>query len=117
MRVLEQAESGIVKSPAGRVLKLFGSPEDDAKMSVAFFGQGVGADHARSVILERKRREGLIPVLTVHDSVIQQVPKEWSDAKAKALMASMQEETPLLPGFVNPGKVKRGPNYGDIELI
>ena len=117
MRVLEQAESGLVKSPAGRVLKLYGSPEDDAKMAVAFFGQGVGADHARSVILWRKRNEGLIPILSVHDSVIQQIPKEWSNEKAKAIMSSMQEETPLLPGFVNPGKVKRGPNYGEIESI
>lgn len=117
MRVLEQAESGLVKSPAGRVLKLYGSPEDDAKMAVAFFGQGVGADHARSVILWRKRNEGLIPVLTVHDSVLQQFPSHWSDKQALEMVKSMQEETPLLPGFVNPGKAKRGKNYGDLFPI
>lgn len=117
MSVLEQAETGLVKSPSGRVLKLYGSPEDDAKMAVAFLGQGLGGDHARSVMLKRKREEGVIPVLMVHDSLVQQVPKEWTDAQARALMASMQLETPLLPGFVNPGKIRRGPNYGDIQLI
>jgi len=117
MKVLEQAETGLVKSPSGRVLKLYGTPEDDAKMAVAFLGQGLGGDHARSVILQRKRLEGIIPVLTVHDSVVQQIPKEWSNAKAHQVMESMQKETPLLPGYVNPGKVKRGSNYGDIELI
>jgi hypothetical protein len=117
MKVLEQAETGLVQSPSGRVLRLYGSPEDDAKMAVAFLGQGLGGDHARSVILERSRKEGIIPVLTVHDSVVQQIPKSWSNKQALEIMASMQAETPLLPGYVNPGKVKRGPNYGDIELI
>lgn len=117
MKVLEQAETGLVKSPSGRVLKLYGSPEDDAKMAVSFLGQGLGGDHARAIILKRKREEGLIPVLTVHDSVLQQIPKEWSNKQAHEVMVSMQTETPMLPGYVNPGKVRRGSNYGDIEAI
>ena len=117
MRVLEQAETGLVKSPAGRVLKLYGSPEDDAKMAVAFFGQGVGADHSRSVMLWRKRLENKIPCLQIHDSLVEQIPKSFTDQQAKDYMKSMQEETPLLPGFICPGKVKRGKSYGHIELI
>lgn len=117
IKTLEQAETGLIKSPSGRVLRLYGSPEDDAKMAVSFLGQGLGADHARSVILQRKRQEGLTPVLFVHDSIIQQIPKEWTNEQANNIMKSMQHETPLLPGYVNPGKIKRGANYGSLEAI
>lgn len=117
MKVLAQAESGYVQSPVGRRLRLYGTAEDDAKMAVAFFGQGVGADHVQSVMLRFDRELDVIPALNVHDSLVFPIQKGWSNEQAKDFIGLMQEETKLLPGFSAPGKIKRGPNYGEIKQI
>ncbi len=117
MKVLDQAENGVIQAPTGRILRLYGRPADDAKMAVAFLGQGVGADHVRATMLQYSRLLNVIPDLNVHDSLVFARPKEESNESVKEFLSLMQQEEPLLPGFVCPGKMKRGPNYGSIEQI
>ena len=117
MKVLEMAEKGYVQSPVGRYLRLYGSPEDDAKMAVAFFGQGLGSDLIQAIMLRFHRELNAIPSLMVHDSLVFEVDKAWSDEKVKEFISLMYEETALIPGLKAPGKAKRGPNYGDLRPI
>lgn len=117
MTVLEQAEKGYVQTQVGRYLRLYGTPAEDAKTAVAFYGQGLSADHVRAVMLRFKREINVVPALVVHDSIMRHIPKEWSNKRAAESLAIMQEDTPLIPGLMVPGKTKRGATYGDLQAI
>lgn len=117
MKTSEEAEKGYIKSPVGRYLRLYGRPEDNAKMACSFLGQGVGADFVQAVMLRFDRERNVIPVLNVHDMLMFEIPKEMSDDKAREFISLMQEETQLLPGLAVPGKAERGPNYGETKPL
>lgn len=118
-KVLAEIEArGYVQSPTGRFLRLYGSPEDNAKIGVAFMGQGVGGDHIEAIMLRYKREQNFIFDLMVHDSLLAGIPKGWSDKQAFEFIEPMSQESGIrLPGFRAPIKVKRGANYGEMHKL
>jgi hypothetical protein len=116
-RALGESESrGYVMSPAGRFLRLNDTPEKNAKIIVAFLGQGVGASHAQSVMLEIYKRTGTVFLGQIHDAFLKEASagdyrKIYQDAKL------MEMETPLLPGFTCPVKVEVGAHWGAMEEL
>lgn len=104
-----------IKSPIGRFLRLYGTPEDNAKTGVAFLGQGVGADHVQGIMMLLNRGDGRIPLLQVHDSLVYEIPREWGEnhKQIREWMQPMYGETWRLTGFSCPGKIKVGRNYGE----
>lgn len=118
MRVLDEIQnSGIVKSPTGRFLRLFGSPEDRAKVAAAFLGQGTSADHVQAVMIRYKRELGVVPLLQVHDELVFEIPQGWTDQQARDHIQIMNEETWRLPGFAVPSDLERGPNWKDLRKL
>jgi DNA polymerase I-like protein with 3'-5' exonuclease and polymerase domains len=116
-KVLAQAEQGYVRSVTGRYLSLYGRPDDNAKAAAAFHGQGTSADHVQAVMIRYKREKNVVANLQVHDSLVFSVPKTWDDTKVKEFIGLMQEPTWRLPGFMAPGKIKRGSTYGSMKAI
>lgn len=106
----EIEEKRFVQYPTGHFLRLYGSPEDDAKMGAAALGQGVGAHYVQGIVLRFYREQGRIPLLFIHDSLAFEIPREWSDDKARQFISLMGEETDRLPGFKCPYKAARGDN-------
>lgn len=107
--------NGSVSLPNGQFLRLNGSPRDNAKVGLAFMGQGVGSIHAQATMLTCIRVNKHLPLLQVHDSLVYAVNRSWTDRKVREFMAPMFGETCVLPGFKAPGKVKRGRNYGGFD--
>jgi hypothetical protein len=97
-----------VQYPTGHFLRLYGSPEDDAKMGCAALGQGVGAHYVQGLVLRFSRETGRIPLLFIHDSLDFEIPRTWSDDEAREFISLMGEETDRLPGFKCPYKAARG---------
>lgn len=110
-KVLQQIESDrAVRNAVGRYLPLYGSPEDDAKMSTAAHGQGTSADFVQEKMLAFDD-QGVLPILQVHDELDFEVPQEWSDARVVEYLGVMTTESKRLPGFVSALKMKRGPSW------
>jgi len=108
-RVTEMIEdSGVVESPTGRFLRLYGTPEEDCKIAAAFLGQGVSADHVQAIMLRYKREMNIIPTLQVHDELDFEIDKAWSNDRAREFLAFMGEETKRLPDFKCAFKGYRG---------
>lgn len=107
-----------VTLPNGQFLRLNGSPESNAKVGLAFMGQGYGSIYAQASMMNMIERNKELPLLQVHDSLVYAVRRDWTDMRVRRFMAPMFEETSALPGFRTPGEVKRGRNYGkwDAEL-
>jgi len=116
IKTLDEIESkGYVDLPNTQFLRLNGSPRDNAKVGLAFKGQGLGAVHAQATMLACIRENKTLPLLQVHDSLVYAVNRSWSDRKVREFIAPMFGETSVLPGFKAPGKVKRGANYGGFD--
>ena len=116
IKTLDEIESkGLVDLPNTQFLRLNGSPRDNAKVGLAFKGQGLGAVHAQATMLACIRENKTLPLLQVHDSLVYAVSRSWSDRKVREFIEPMFGETSVLPGFKAPGKVKRGRNYGGFD--
>lgn len=116
--ILKDVETrGYVLSRTGRILELYGTPEDDAKITAAFHGQGTSADHVQEVMRRFDLERNEIPQMQVHDELVTNILKTKSDEEALEYMRLMGEETVLLPGFRCPAKVKRGPNWHDMRTL
>lgn len=116
IKTLEAIElKGYADLPNGQFLRLNGSPRDNAKVGLAFKGQGLGAVHAQATMLACIRENKHLPLLQVHDSLVYAVNRSWSDRKVREFISPMFGETEVLPGFKAPGKVKRGRNYGGFD--
>jgi hypothetical protein len=107
--------NGSVTLSNGQFLRLNGSSRDNAKVGLAFMGQGLGAVHAQATMLACIRENKHLPLLQVHDSLVYAVNRSWSDIKVREFISPMFGETEVLPGFKAPGKVKRGRNYGGFD--
>lgn len=117
-RVLDEIEAtGAIRSRTGMQLRLYGTPEKNAKQGVAFLGQGNGAWFATQGMLRYKRDYSWVPLLNVHDELVGEFPVEMSDKEIYDHFQIMTEEVPGLPGFRCPVKVKRGPNWGEMKEI
>jgi hypothetical protein len=107
--VLEQVfNNGCVKYPTGHFLRLYGSPEDNAKMGFAALGQGVSAQHVQGIMLRFRKEQGVIPVSQIHDELLTEIPSSWSDDEAREFISLMGEETDRLSGFKSAFKAYRG---------
>lgn len=92
----------------GQFLRLYGSPEENAKMGTAALGQGCGARHMHGLLLRFSRETGRIPFMFVHDAFDFAVPRGWGMDDAKAFIGIMGEETDRFPGFKCRYKAFRG---------
>jgi hypothetical protein len=110
-------ENGYVQSPTGRFLKLYGTPDEIAKVAVAFLGQGVGADHVQGIMLRFYEEQGKTPLLQVHDELIFQQPKSLTNDAVVEYIRLMEGETWRLPGFTCPIEAKRGDNWKEMQTI
>jgi hypothetical protein len=108
---------GYIQSPTGRYLPLYGTPKDNAKIAVAFLGQGTSADHVQGVMLRFYRELGIVPLMQVHDELVREIHPDWSNKRLFDDFQMMAEETWRLPGFSCPFKLSRGVNWGDAVEI
>lgn len=116
--VLDQIEAtGAVRSRTGMQLRLYGTPDKNAKQGVAFLGQGDGAWFVTHGMQRYKTQYNWVPLLNVHDELVGEFPNEMSDKAIYDHFQIMTEEVPGLPGFRCPVKVKRGPNWGEMVEI
>jgi len=123
-RVLAEFEARrYVKYPTGRFIRLIGpfrednaltrAMEEDSKIVLAAYGQGVSADHVQAIMLRYKRELGAVPILQVHDELVNEIPREWTDKQAGEFISLMQQETWRLPGFSCPVDAGIGENWLD----
>lgn len=108
---------GYVSSPAGRFLRLYDTPEKNAKIIVAFLGQGVGASHVQSIMLQYNERHGTVFLGNIHDALLGEFEGSASLESIYKTMKEMEEETPLLTGFRCPCKVEVGKHWGDMKAL
>lgn len=97
-----------VQYPTGHFLRLYGRPEENAKVGMAAYGQGCGAHHVQGILLRFVRTTGYVPIMFTHDSFDFEVPRTWSDKQANEFMYIMAEETDRFPGLKTPYKAARG---------
>lgn len=117
MRVLRDAEkNGYVQSPSGRFLRLYGMPEEEAKIAIAFIGQGGGSDHVQGIQLRLKREQDRIPIMVVHDEIVIETFRSMSDEEVVNDLKIMEQETRRFPGFVCPVEIKRWHNWNDKNM-
>jgi hypothetical protein len=117
-RVLDFVQdNGYVQSPVGRFLQLYGTPDEIAKVAIAFLGQGMGADHVQGLTLKFRRELGMTPLLQVHDDLTFEVPKSLTNKQLCDTVKIMETETDRFPGFTCPIEAKRGPNWWELKSI
>jgi len=120
MRVLEFVETnGYVQSATGRFLQLYGTDyEEWAKVAIAFLGQGTSAEHVQAMMRRYDNEFGVIPLIQVHDELVFEIPRDWSDEYVMGpFIRPMVEELDVLPGFKVPVEVKRGPNWKQTRVL
>jgi hypothetical protein len=114
-------ERGYVLSRTGRFLELHGTPEDNAKIIMAFHGQGTSADFVQEVMRRYWRAHGsgdkyALPRMQVHDELDWDIPRKWADNKIVDHVTPMMEESKLLPGFICPITAKVGENWNENRM-
>lgn len=116
MQVLAGIEArGYVQLATGHRLELVGTPEENAKTGVATLGQGTGAGYITGVMIQYARR-GHIPIMQIHDELVFECPKSWTDDEVRDFLRPMGEEHWRLPGFSSPYKGFRGSVWLKDEL-
>lgn len=112
MSILDAAQDrGYVSGPTGRFLRLYGQPEQDAKIIPAFLGQGTSAVYVLGNMLRFKRNASKIPLMQIHDELVFEIPRTWGNGTAKEFINLMGQENSNLPGFVCPHKDLRGESW------
>jgi hypothetical protein len=106
-----------IQSATGRFLELYGSPEDDLKMATAFLGQGGGADLVQEKMIVQWERTGRVPLMNIHDELVEEIPRSWTDQECVEHMGYMTGESKRLPGLSCPVKVSRGDSWGAAKEI
>jgi hypothetical protein len=115
MKILEEIEDrDYAQIATGHYLRLYEGGEDDCKHTVAFHGQGTSAQFVQEAMLHYYR-EGLLPVMQVHDELDWEIPpeSEFGDDKINEMVQFMREESNRLPGFICPAKAKVGENWDE----
>lgn len=119
-KVMREVElHNLVKSPYGRFLKLYDTPKDNVKVGLSFYGQGCGADHVQSGMLRfyEDHKDDGVPLIQVHDELVFEKPRDWSNDNIKEFLKISEEEDYRLPGFYCPVKMYRGENWAQMEKI
>ena len=110
-------DSRCVKAPTGRFLRLNDTPEKNAKITAAALGQGVGAAHVQSVMLEYDEKFGQIFMGQIHDALLGSFPKAGGFKAIYDRMKHMEMETSLLPGFHAPVKIEVGERWNQMKEL
>lgn len=111
--------TGIITSATKRFLRLNDTPLNSAKQAVSFLGQGTSADHVQGDMLVFYRKYGNegIPLLQVHDELVFEKPKIWTDEECVNFLSIMEREDERIKGFYCPCKMYRGENWAEIKRI
>lgn len=113
----DAVSSGFVQTKTSRILRLPNRIGQAAKIALAMHGQGTSADFVKETLV---RIADEYPVLRdrfyppVHDSVVLCLPRGRVRELAEGVARVMFSESRLLPGFLCPGKVKLGYDYGTL---
>jgi hypothetical protein len=108
---------GCLRSPDGRMVELYDTPEENLKKGTAWLGQGVGAAYVTAVMRRYWQEHQLVPLLVVHDDYVRELPRHWTDKQVLDSCQILREEVSILPGFKCPWKTKRGRNWGDCKAL
>ncbi len=115
-RVSEQAELGYTRTASGRYLRLLGTPEDRLKAAFAMHGQGGGAEDVIDAML-RYGAEGFTPLIQVHDELVFECDRGWSDTKVLDFFRIFSAPSETLTDFSCPVKVSVGENWLDMTEL
>ncbi len=114
--VVEEAEGGYVQSASTRYLELVSNnPQDRLKTGVAMKGQGA-VDYMQEAMIKYYAM-GHIPLLTVHDELVFEVPREWTDARCWEFLKVMEEPSKIFEGFSCPISAEVGENWLDMSAL
>jgi DNA polymerase I-like protein with 3'-5' exonuclease and polymerase domains len=80
----EIEDSHMVRSLTGRFVRLYDRDEDDIKFSMSMKGSGTSADYVQEIMLNYWR-EGIVPLIQVHDELDFEVPENASDRQINEL--------------------------------
>jgi len=119
-RVLQEIEkTGILKAATGRFIRLQDEPLECAKQAFSFLGQGTSADHVQGDMINFFDRYGMdgVPLLQVHDELVFEKPKVWTDEQCIEFLSVMEQEDKRIKGFWCPVKMYRGANWAQIKRI
>lgn len=118
-RITREVESGMVKAPHGYALRLYDrTPEDIIKTAMAFFGSNPIAHYLKLSLLNIENHPHMVPAIPVHDEHVFYVDKRWDPTVVKKwITEAMVFETPEMPGFSMPIKLKVGPNWKDMVKV
>jgi hypothetical protein len=101
----------------GYFLNLYKDPNDNLKKAAAAIGQGYGGDHCQGIMRKYYSTYGAVPLMQIHDELIFEVPLVWTLDECREFMNLMTTETDIYPDFYCASELKRGPNWGTMELI
>jgi hypothetical protein len=99
-----------IVSHTGRRMRLYGTPEDDLKLALAFLGQGGGADEVQEAML-RYQSLGKIALIQVHDELVFELPREYTDQQVMKFFDVFCEPSAKFGGWRFPIEVSRGDNW------
>lgn len=115
-RCTAEAERGYSLNRAGHYLKPRGDARDKAKICASNRMQGTSAIYVQESML-RYDEAGYTPLINLHDELVFEVPREWSDKRCYDFMQVMAEPSRVLDGFRCPVEVKAGDNWLECEEI
>jgi DNA polymerase I-like protein with 3'-5' exonuclease and polymerase domains len=78
-------------------------------------GSGTSADYVQEIMLNYWR-EGIVPLIQVHDELDFEVPEDASDRQINELLEIMRAPSKRLPGFVCPAKGLVGDNWYEDDM-
>lgn len=112
-------EQGMVRVPHGYVLKSYDrTPEDMLKTAVAMWGSNPIAHYLKLAVLNAESHPRIIPAIPVHDEIVFYADAAYEPVQVKRWAEEcMVFDTPEMPGFKMPIKVKTGPNWGEMVKI
>lgn len=117
--IMKQVERGMVQTMHKYALQSYDrTPNDMVKTGVAMWGQSPIAHFLKLALNRAEAHPRIIPVLGVHDEIVfySDVKYEPSQIK-KDITDVMVFETPEMPGFSMPIKLKEGPNWRDMKTV
>lgn len=117
--ITKQVESGLIRVPHGYVLRSYDrTPNDMVKTAAAMHGSNPVAHYLKLSLLNLENHPNLTPVLPVHDEHLVYADKRFEPTQvAKWIRDAMIFETPEMPGFHMPIKVKYGTDWAKMNTI
>lgn len=103
-------KEGLIVSHTGRVLRLYGTPEENLKLSLSVMGQGGGADEVQECML-RFDSLGQVALIQVHDELVFEVPREYTNEQVVKFFEPFCEPSERFGGISFPIEISVGDNW------